>query len=84
MAEPMTGEEYVKQGAACCPWCRSKHFVVVEGSELEESSVPESADGVVRQAVEGLQCGDCGKYWFDVYRLMGYFEAYDGAPNADE
>lgn len=74
MPEPMSPEEYAASPEAVCPWCRSRNFEVVEGSEFEEDGRVEP-DSNVRHAIEGLHCGDCGKHWFDTYRLTGYTES---------
>jgi hypothetical protein len=71
----MTQEEYLQQGGAACPFCRSDNIEVVEGSELSEQEVS-GCEG--RTAIEGNRCGACGKYWFDVYQLTGYIKPYVG------
>ena len=47
---------YLRRGS-CCPYCRS------------ESITGESVDIGDAQALQEVDCQDCGRRWHDVYRL---------------
>lgn len=58
--EPMTSEEYARQGGPACPYCRSKN---IEGHQHDYSA---------EYVYQNIVCLDCGKEWTDVYKLIGY------------
>ena len=60
--EPMTSEEYIKDGGLTCPNCRTKDSVRAEGS----------LNIFGRYAWQTCKCSECGAEWNDSYTLEGY------------
>ena len=54
--------EYLEAGGSFCPFCKSTDIV---GASMTFDSCS------IEQKIE---CGACGKHWFDVYRLVGVEE----------
>ena len=65
MALTAEQEAQYLQDDNCCPWCLS--------GNLEPGQIELDGGG----ASQRIACGDCGKAWWDIYKLAGAQEIED-------
>jgi Zn ribbon nucleic-acid-binding protein len=63
MTKKMTNKKYLEAAGALCPYCRS--------SKISANGYPEPEG---REATGRVDCSGCGKSWYEVWKLAGWFE----------
>lgn len=61
MKKPLTSDEYIKEGANRCPFCRSTDIT------------GESIEAYGTETWQEVGCQDCGAVWQDIYKLAEMF-----------
>ena len=72
MSNRLSHRQYIQSDGTLCPFCGSASIEGLAGVEVD-----------ARTARQEMGCGECGRFWHDLYQLVGY-EPDSGSETAEE